>query len=718
MKNSINFPVFKAWKIGLLMALLSVSTSLFSQENDSLSVQLIRKITDQFERLSENSDETLDFTDLLDEYLFYTENPVNINSKDSEQLRDAKIMSNFQYERLQDYIEKFGALQSIYELSAIEGFDNQTIDLLKPVITMEANQEKIRFNPVKIAKWGKNQVIIRTEEVLQKSIGYQEVPDSALFAKPSSAYLGSRQKLYTKYAFSYRNHIRLGITAEKDAGEVFLKKSVPDSLQKILGNKLKNGFDFYSAHLFLSDYGLLKSLAIGDYHLAFGQGLTMWSGLSFGKSGSSTNIMKYGQGVKPSSSANENTYLRGAAVTLQHKILEMSLFYSNKLFDGNIGSTDSLESEDIYVTSIQESGLHRTVNELLDKGVIRQEMYGGNLSLQFRRLKIAYTIHRNEFETSILQSTQPYNQYSNIPNSNTNQGIDMKVFFPELVLFGEISRSQNGGTAGIAGFTLQPSSFASITMSYRNYSRDFQNFYANGFGENSETNNEQGLYLGLSADLTSNLSLTAYSDFFSFPWLKYQTDAPSQGHDYYAQLDYRINRKASSYFRFRTKTKMTNDDNPWNYIDPLTDYTKTSIRFHIDYAVSQTITFKDRVEFVFYETQKSSDQGFILFHDIQYQPLLKPIQITFRYAIFDSESYDSRLYAYENDVLYAFSIPSFNGQGSRSYLLFKYQPVPSLNIWFKIAQTWYADQKRIGTGLDEISGNKKTEVRIQLQWKF
>ncbi|MFZ4463653.1 MAG: hypothetical protein ACOYN5_07385, partial [Bacteroidales bacterium] len=329
MKNSINSPVFKAWKIGLLMALLSLSTSLFSQENDSLSIQLIRKITDQLERLSENSDETLDFTDLLDEYLFYTENPVNINSKDSEQLRDAKIMSNFQYERLQDYIKKFGALQSIYELSAIEGFDNQTIDLLKPVITMEANQEKIRFNPVKIAKWGKNQVIIRTEEVLQKSIGYQEVPDSALFAKPSSAYLGSRLKLYTKYAFSYRNHIRLGITAEKDAGEVFLIKSVPDSLQKILGNKLKNGFDFYSAHLFLSDYGLLKSLAIGDYHLAFGQGLTMWSGLSFGKSGSSTNIMKYGQGVKPSSSANENTYLRGAAVTLQHKMLEMSLFYSN-----------------------------------------------------------------------------------------------------------------------------------------------------------------------------------------------------------------------------------------------------------------------------------------------------------------------------------------------------------------------------------------------------
>lgn len=718
MKNRFCSHAFSILKFVFLMALISEYSSVFSQQNDSLSVQLIRRVTDQLERLSENSDETIDFTDLLDEYLFYTENPVNINSKAIEQLRDAKIMSNYQFEKLQEYIEKFGTLQSIYELSTIEGFDNQTIDLLKPVITTEENPEKIRFNPLKIAKWGKNQLIVRTEQVLQKPIGYQDITDSALFAKPSSVYLGSRQKIYTKYAFSYRNHIRIGITAEKDAGEAFIKNNVPDSLQKILGNKMKNGFDFYSAHLFLSDYGILKSLAIGDYHLAFGQGLTMWSGLSFGKSGGSTNMMKYGQGVKPSSSANENTYLRGAAVTLQHKMLEMSLFYSNKLFDGNIGSLDSLESEDIYVTSIQESGIHRTVNELLDKGVIRQEMYGGNLSFQMKRLKIGYTFQHNEFKTSIIQSTQPYNQFSSIPNSNTNQGIDFKVFFPEIVLFGEISRSQNGGTAGIAGFTVQPSSFATITLSYRNYSKDFQNFYANGFGENSETNNEQGLYLGLSADLTSNMSLTAYGDFFSFPWLKYQTDAPSKGHDYFAQLDYRINRKASTYFRFRTKAKMTNDDNPWNYIDPLTEYSKTSFRFHIDFDVSPTLTFKDRAEFVFYQTQNASDQGFILFHDIQYQPLLKPFQITFRYAIFDSESYDSRLYTYENDVLYAFSIPSFNGQGSRSYLLIKYQPIPSLNIWFKIAQTWYADQKTIGTGLDEIAGNKKTEVRIQLQWKF
>jgi hypothetical protein len=692
---------------------------LAAQEIDSTSTSLTKLLIDHIERSTEDSDNTYDYGELVDEYLYYIENPIQLNGSKILPLRELKVLNNFQFEKLVEYLQLFGPIVSIYELAAIDGFDNQTIDLIKPIITTEILTSDNRINAKKALRWGKHQIFLRTEQVLEKSVGYKAVDDSLLAEKPNSTYLGSPQKLYFKYAYNYRNRIKAGITAEKDAGEAFLKSQVPEIQKQLLGNKLKNGFDFYSAHIFLSDFGLIKSLAIGDYHLAFGQGLTMWSGLSFGKSGNSTNIIKYGQGLKPSASVNETSFLRGGAFTLKHKAMEMTLFYSNKLFDGNITSADSLSGEEETISSIQESGLHRTVNELLDKGAIRQDVYGGNISFRNRFIQLGYTAQQSNFKSDILPDIYPYNQFSRLRNSEFNHGLDFKAFLPKIALFGEISQTHNGGIAAIAGFTAQPISFASLTFAYRNYSKDYRNFYSTGFSESSDPNNETGTYFGLSADISPKWRLTAYADYFKFPWLRFQVDAPSWGHDYFVQFDHRLNRTDDLYFRFRTKTKMSNQNDPWNYIDIPVEYTKTTIRFHVIYKVTNSIEFKDRAEIILYdELKKSASQGFLIFHDVVFKPKDKPHELTFRFAVFDAESYDSRLYAYENDVLYAFSIPAFNDKGSRIYILYRLKASKTIDMWFRIAQTWYADKDEIGTGLDLIEGNKKTDIKIQLRWKF
>lgn len=719
MKNNRNIFVRYVREIILLVFLLNCITAGHAQVNDTTLNALSNVLIDRIERLSEDSDEVIDFGELLDEYLFFVENPINLNSPNAVELRDSKLITHFQYEKLTEYVNNFGPIMSVFELASIEGFDKETIEIISPIVT---TSEIIRGNDIhlnKTLKWGKNKLFLRMEQVLEKAQGYQSIEDSALYQNPNSIYLGSRQKVYAKYAFNYRKKIRFGFTSEKDAGEVFLKNNVNDSLKQLLGNQLKNGFDFYSAHLFLSDFGFLKSLAIGDYHLAFGQGLTMWSGLSFGKSGSATNIMKYGQGLKPSASANENMFLRGCAFTLKHSDFELTAFYSNKKFDGNIASTDSVSGEINYISSLQESGLHRTVNELLDKGAIKQEVFGGNITYKNRIFQIGYTAHQTNFDTEINPTVYPYNQFSLMDKNTFNHGADFKVFFQKIALFGEFTQSQSGGHATIAGLNAQPASFASMTIAYRKYSKDYQNFYSNGFGESSETNNETGIYIGLDTDIAAKWKLSAYTDFFKFPWLRYQTDAPSFGHDYFVQLNHKINRKADTYLRFRTKTKMTNNNNPWNSIDYISEYTKTSTRFHINYLVSPTFEFRDRIELILYDEGLNIDnQGFMIYHDVVYKPITKPFEITFRYAIFDSDSYDSRIYAYENDVLYAFSIPAFSDKGSRIYLLFRLKATESINLWLRFAQTWYANRETIGSGSETINGNKKTDIKIQMQWNF
>ena len=89
-----------------------------------------------------------------------------------------------------------------------------------------------------------------------------------------------------------------------------------------------------------------------------------------------------------------------------------------------------------------------------------------------------------------------------------------------------------------------------------------------------------------------------------------------------------------------------------------------------------------------------------------------------RLMYFETGGYDSRLYAYENDVLYSFSIPVFYDKGYRYYININYDFSKKLSLWLRLAQTIYKDKTSVGTGLDEISGNKKTEVKLQVQYYF
>jgi hypothetical protein len=101
-----------------------------------------------------------------------------------------------------------------------------------------------------------------------------------------------------------------------------------------------------------------------------------------------------------------------------------------------------------------------------------------------------------------------------------------------------------------------------------------------------------------------------------------------------------------------------------------------------------------------------------------YKQLSSPISFAARYALFETDSYYSRIYAYENDVLYAFSIPAYNGRGSRFYISAKYHIARGIDFWLRYAQTFYSDRNEIGSSKEQINGNTKSEIKAQLRLKF
>ena len=108
----------------------------------------------------------------------------------------------------------------------------------------------------------------------------------------------------------------------------------------------------------------------------------------------------------------------------------------------------------------------------------------------------------------------------------------------------------------------------------------------------------------------------------------------------------------------------------------------------------------------------------MLYQDVKYKPLFGKLTFSSRYVLFNTPTYDSRIYAYENDVLYGYSIPSYYGKGSKIYVVAKSNIFRNLDAWLRIAHTKFTDREVLKSGWDEIDGNKMTEVKVQLRYKF
>ena len=711
---------------------------------DTLSTEALNNLLiEQVERLAEDSDDDIDYEDLLDNYIFLSDNPVNINSEEVVRLVELHLISVFQYEELQKYRRYYGDFLFLDELAMVEGFDDQTLSIITPLVYIAKDDSKDKITLSKMARYGKHQLVGRYEQILEQQQGYAPTNDSALLAKPNSRYLGSPQKLQFRYTYNYRDKIRAGFVLEKDAGEMFFTDKVSDTIQKLLGSQYRRGFDFAGFHLYAKDLGIVKAAALGDYQLAFGQGLTLWSGMSFGKAGAGSSVMKQGRGLTAKASASEYAFMRGAAVTLGKGPIRGTVFYSNRLVDANISVVDTLDNEAEFVSSLQETGYHRTFGELQDRHAIRQQVVGGHLAYAIAHFEVGYTAHHTWLNVPLELRPSHYNQFYFQGSQLTNQGVDFKYVKGKYAVFGELAMSINPDTkapepvegptqaptalrqaqgpafAGLVGVTVKPAGYLNFTVMYRDYGKAYQNLYSNAFGEGSRNQGQRGIYLGAEVAPAPYWNLLAYVDQFQFTWLTSQVNAPSRGHDYYLRLSHSFNRNTNAYLQLRSKTKMKNSTDGQVFSHYPIFYTKNSVRFNINYKIGWDFTASNKAEYAHYRNDDGSNEhGYFLCQDIAYKPEYKPYSLTFRYAIFDAKDYNTRIYAYENDVLYSFSVPALYGKGMRIYLLGKVKLFNALTLYARIGRTIYSDRDQVGSGLTLIEGNHKTDLKVEAIWKL
>jgi hypothetical protein len=694
----------------LLLTVILFGTFLFAQAQRDTTVKdednaiIINELENTVETLTEQTDDSPDYSELIDDLLFYTENKINLNNPDYSQLINLFGLTDYQVYHLQRYLRIHGQMYSIYELGVIEGMDKETISRLLKYADVYPIEKQQKLNLRNVFKYGKHRILMRYGQTLEKQQGYIDVSDEVLEKRPNAVYLGSPQSYLIKYTFNYSNRVRFGFTADKDAGEEFFKGS----------NKW--GFDFYSFHLFVKDISVFKRIAVGDYHASFGQGLVMNTGFSLYKPDNAVGIYKNPAGIRNYSSANEANFLRGIATTLDCKVMDLTLFYSYKKIDA--GLSDTISNEELYIETLYETGYHRTQGEMEKKNAIGQHIAGMHLEHSMRIARIGATACYTYFDAPLNRNLSLYNVYEFNQQDNINASVDYRVLIKKTSIFGEIAMSKNLALASINGmiFTIDPR--FSLSILHRYYGKNYQALHANAFGENSSNANEHGIFLGYKAILSKNFTLDGYVDYFRFKWLKYRVDAPSDGYEVQTKLNFELNNRFSSYLRFRYKSKALNYTT--DYYNEITQTHRQSYRFHLVYAPFRQLTLKSRIDVINYKASDKTKfhQGYMIYQEIQWKIQRIPLTLTARFALFDTYSYDERIYTYESDVLYAFSSPFFYDKGSRIYAVGKASITSHIDLWVKVAQTFYRNKNSIGSGLTYIDGNRKTEIKCQILLKF
>lgn len=674
------------------IALVLGCLSLLAQQDSTRSAIDLEQFA---ERMFQVQDADVNYEDVYESLLLFFTDPLNLNKASQAQLASLYILSPLQIQAFLDYRDTNGKLLSIYELQAISGFDLGTIQLLLPFVSLE--ESSLDQGPLfrRMLNEKNRYLLLRHSSNLEKQVGYEPSQENG--------YIGDPRKVYGRFRSSRRGDFSVGFTFESDAGE-------PIGFQRNV-----RGFDFWSAHMMVENQGPFDKIIVGDYQVQAGQGLVFGAGFNPGKGAETVNTIKRNTiGIRPYTSVLETGFFRGAAAAVSVGDIKVTAFGSYLLQDGRIQNDTLNDDFEAFVSSIQLTGFHRTESELSSRNQIEEMSLGGLVEYQpNRKLEIGFSGITTQYSTPLLRTPSPYNALEFAGTRNTVLGTFGSYQWQNFNFFGELARSSSGGVGMVGGVITSLSQSIDVAVSLRDYDSDFHTFYGNAFGEGSRTINEKGIYWGIKYNPSRRYSVVGYYDKFSFPWLRFGVDAPSDGSEWLGRFTFNPDRNISTFIQVREERKETSLT-----IDNLSELIPTIKRnyiFNIDYKLSTRFSMKSRLQTSTYDEAGVFTKGYAIIQDLTYSS--ERWKFSGRMALFET-NYDNRQYVYEKDVLYAFSIPAYNGQGIRNYLLVQYGMSESIDLWLRIARFSYRNEDTVGTGLDESEGPNRTEVKWMLRWKF
>lgn len=585
------------------------------------------------------------------------------------------IITPQQHEQLLSHIAQMGPLLEKYELQIIPGWDWATIQRVIPFIQVSAESER-KVGWKRILTMGNHQLIIT-------SGAKAEVPDE--YSK--GQYAGYPFRLALRYRYRYANRFSVGFQLESDAGEPLFK----------LWNK--QGFDFYSGHLSYAHTRMLHYAIIGDYEIRLGQGLILWNGFGMGKSVSGLQAIRSAPPLKPASSFRESGFFRGGAFHLRINNWNVISFLSINREDASI-RTDT-DSTDFFLTGVQLSGLHRTNNEGQRKNNLLRLVAGSSLYRESPTYKWGIQAVYTWFDKPFNPLTTGYKLYAFSGNKHWSASTDYRVFWRNFVFFGEIALANAMGFALINGVVAAIAKNTSLSIIHRFYHPRMISFYGNSWGENRAAKNEQGIYLSLNSKPFRQLSWDAYVDITHSPFSRYRKPGASYQAETGCIFIYTPKKNMSFSIRYRFNGDLNTTTNQ------LKRHQAVSI-FSFSPALGFSLTTRLQANWII--DGETMSAGYALSQDLTYSAKRIPIEMSCRINLFQTDSYENRMYAYETALPMQFLIPAVSGSGMRYAITISSRPKPM----FRLSGNWTHTLSAQSPPEDLSSA----QYQLQLEWLF
>ncbi len=660
-----------------------VIIALFTIANLPLASQTRQPWEEYLEKytLTEDIDNN-DFNYRYDELCELAANPINLNNSTPEQLRQLPFITQAQYMRLVEYIDKVGQIHTWAELQVADIADEPTLRLLQYFATLGAPPDiKRTLTPAYIMKYGKHE-----------AMGYFKLPCYNRHGD-DNGYLGYPYRHWIRYTFNCGQDVKVGFVGAQDAGEPFFTR--PNNM----------GYDHYSFYLQLQNRGRLKSLVVGRYRIRMGAGLVMNTNYSFGKLSELYGLERQRTSISGHSSRSEANYLQGAAATVAlSKHIEATAFASHRKIDA------TLNADSLTIATILKNGYHRTQSEINRKNNTAQTLWGGNVAYCNGPLRIGISGVYNSYNRLLNPDTTVlYRRHAPMGNRFWNIGVEYSYLSPRIAFSGETATSNSNGIATLNRLCYTPNQVLSLTAIQRFYSGRYQSLMGRSFSEGSQINNESGLYISALWHIDRRWNLMAYTDYAYFAWPRYGISAASHTWDNLLQAEYRHGNIIWQ-TRYRVKTKQKDDANH----QTLADY--TIHRAQSTFTVTTGRWTSKTLATATYNSNAEGSAGWAAGQQIRYSG--KWLQAAVQLLYFDTDDYDSRIYSYEYGMLYSFTVPAFYGNGIHYALTARANISSRLMLAVKASVTNYMDRNHISSGLQQIDASSQTDIEMQARIRF
>lgn len=685
----------------LIAAICLFSIGAFAQNANDTDDDILDGMIDAIaEQLAEDDMMDESAREGLAELRELSSTPLDINTATEDDLSRLIFLDERKAKAIIGHRRRAGGILTQQELMTVRGLTPMDINMLRRIARIDENRDTSALK-----RTLKINAIARIGRRYPLSRGFSKTDTT------EAAYAGAPISQLLRIKVEMGGRLSLGLVADNDAGEPQMRDDA--GLMDYAG-----GYICYKPAR-----GVVTKAVVGNYTVRQGQGLGIWTGFGFNPTIMGTSASRTATGVSPSMSAAESEYLRGLAMEMRTGRTRATIFASSVRADA---TTRTSADSSTFVTTIRTTGYHRTKTERGYRHNDQIVTIGTYASTDIGAAR--WGVGVNNWHTKIPLGYNGQLYRINMPTGHdiTTISTDLRTFIRKAHIFGEIAcqgRDAWGATIG-ADFDLGGGN--SLSVAARKFGKSYQAQIQQPVSHSSRGGGESGGYIGIEASPLAGLTIRANVDAWRISWLQSGVWTPTTGWSMRINATYDISRHSSLSLRVRHTNKEAttqgSDDYSTDalpYHGPLSETRTTSYKAVFATSPTKAVslsTLCERTHAVSADAAHAT--GFLIAETMKATFLNERVTMSASASYFDTDNYAARTYTRRPMVLYDMAFATCSGEGATVTGMLTLRIAKTLKIWLWATHTKYIDRQDIGTGYDQTAGPRRTDIKIQLQWKL